>query len=88
MPNYINGVKLKETRFSIRFSGKTEDVIEQLREHTNDKGYFNLEIKKRREPGKYGETHYIEVSEWKPEQKEEKKAPEVKQANDSLDLPF
>ena len=69
MANYINKVTLKEGKFSIKFSGKTDEVIAQLLAITNDKGYFNLEIGKKKEVGKYGDTHYLKVDDWKPEQK-------------------
>lgn len=69
MANYLNKVTLKESKFGIKFSGKTDEVIAQLLAITNEKGYFNLEIQKRKEAGKYGETHYVKVDEWKPEQK-------------------
>ena len=66
---YINGVKLKKSKFGIKFSGKTQELIEQLKANTNDKGYFNFEICERKEAGKFGETHYIKVDEYKPEEK-------------------
>lgn len=66
MATYINSVRLKASQYGIKFSGKTEDVIRQLQEITNEKGYFNLEIKQRKEPSQYGETHYIVVDEFKP----------------------
>ena len=69
MPTYINGTKLKKTNFSIKLSGKTEDFISQLQAITNDKGYFNLEIKERKEVGKYGDTHYLVVDEYVPTEK-------------------
>ena len=69
MPTYINGIKLKKTNYAIKFSGKTEDFISQLQAITNSKGYFNLEIKERKETGKYGDTHYMIVDEYNPEEK-------------------
>lgn len=71
MPTYINKVKLRETRFSMKMSGKTEDFINQLQEITNEKGYFNLEIKKRKQASEYGDTHYLQVDEWKPKEKQD-----------------
>ena len=88
MANYINKVTLKEGKFSIKFSGKTEDFIEQIKSITNEKGYFNLEILKRKEPGKYGDTHYLKVDDWKPESKvEQNPLPTLAERKD-LDLPF
>jgi hypothetical protein len=69
MPTYINGTKLKKTNFSIKLSGKTEDFISQIQAITNEKGYFNLEIKERKEVGKYGDTHYLVVDEYVPAEK-------------------
>ena len=34
------------------------------------KHYITLKINRRREVGKYGETHTVEVDTWKPEQKQ------------------
>ena len=92
MANYINKVTLKESKFGIKFSGKTEDFIEQIKSITNEKGYFNLEIQKRKEQGKYGETHYIKIDEWKPQgeplptfaQRNEQNIPDILKG----DLPF
>ena len=93
MPTYINGTKLKKTNFSIKFSGKTEDFISQLQAITNEKGYFNLEIKERKEAGKYGDTHYLTVDEYVPEQKPNFSKPKVYLEDmppilSSEDLPF
>jgi hypothetical protein len=86
MANYINKVTLKESKFSIKFSGKTEEFIEQIKAITNEKGYFNLEIQKRKEPGKYGDTHYLKVDEWKPKEGSDT-LPTFAQQRDQ-DLPF
>jgi hypothetical protein len=93
MPTYINGTKLKKTNFSIKLSGKTEDFINQLQAITNEKGYFNLEIKERKEVGKYGDTHYLVVDEYVPAEKPaingstyERKYNSI--VKDDQDLPF
>lgn len=59
---YINGVSLKEGKFSIRFSGKVKDFVKQLKEHETDDGYFNFEIVKRKEVGQFGDTHYMKLN--------------------------
>ena len=76
MAEYIS-INCKKAKYSVNLSGKSEKVIEEIRKHTNEQGYFNFEFCERKEPGKYGETHYIKVSEWKPKS--------VKEAGD---LPF
>ena len=68
MAIYIKGTKLKQSKFGIKFSGKTDDFIAQLKAITNDKGYFNLEIKERKEVGQWGDTHSLTVDEWTPTQ--------------------
>lgn len=54
---------------------------------TTEKGKHILKLKigRRREVGKYGETHTVEVDTWKPEQTRQS-VPTVKQDQD--DIPF
>jgi hypothetical protein len=61
---------VKESKFGLKLSGKAEDVIAQIKEHTNSKGYFNWDITERREKGKYGETHNVCVDTWVPKKEE------------------
>lgn len=63
-------LKAKQSKYGIKLSGKAEDVIAQIKEHTNAKGYFNWEINQRKEVGKYGDTHAVTVDTWQPENKE------------------
>ncbi len=44
--------------------------IEKLQQYANEKGYVNMTMSKRREPGQYGDTHYFTLNEWKPEGQE------------------
>lgn len=69
MPKYINNIKIKQGKFGLKMSGNLDKLVEELRQHTNEKGYFNLEIKERKEVGKYGESHSVTVDEWKPNDK-------------------
>lgn len=71
MANYAKGIFIKKGKFSIKLSVKVTDFIQWLKENENEKGYVNTEIKERKEPGKYGDTHYMTLDEWKPEKKEE-----------------
>ena len=70
MADYIS-INGKESKFSIKLSGNAEKVIAEIQKHTNEKGYFNFELCKRKEPGKYGETHYVKVDDWTPTPKAE-----------------
>lgn len=87
--NYLP-LTLKEGKFSIKMSGKTEDVIKALQAITNEKGYFNTEIVKKKEVGKYGDTHYVKEDTWKPGEKTESKPTATASTLDDEngDLPF
>lgn len=41
--------------------------IEKLQQYANEKGYVNMTMSKRKEPGQYGDTHYFTLNEWSPE---------------------
>lgn len=41
--------------------------VEKLQQYANEKGYVNVVMSKRKEPGQYGETHYFTLNEWNPE---------------------
>ena len=40
---------------------------EKLKQYVNEKGYINMTMSKRKEPGQYGDTHYFTLNDWKPE---------------------
>ena len=93
---YINGlfIKVKETKFgevvSVSINAKT--LIEELNKHTNAKGYVNIDLLRRKEADKNGNTHYAVLNEWK--KKEETPTPSSEDIEDDLpimndgDLPF
>lgn len=64
---YVNKISVKKSKFGLKMSGNAEEVIKQIREHINEKGYFNWDINERKEVSKYGETHSVTVDTWKPE---------------------
>jgi len=43
----------------IAISFKAEDFYDFIAENTNEKGYINFDITKRKEVGTYGDTHSI-----------------------------
>ena len=66
---YINWI-CKEVQFNnwgsiINISLKLED----LQDLANEKGYINMTINKRKEPGKFNETHYLKLNEYKSKDK-------------------
>jgi hypothetical protein len=59
--------------------------LELLLDNLNEKGYVNLNRIAKKEPDQWGNTHYLVIDEWKPEQSETKKAVS---ANDGFEMPF
>ena len=41
--------------------------VEKISQYANEKGYVNMTMSKRKEPGQYGDTHYFTLNDWKPE---------------------
>ena len=93
---YVNGMSIKaiETKIGKIFKVgiKTEMLVDFLAKNSNEKGYCNIDILERKEPGKYGDTHYAVLNEYKPEEKAKSASdipgePKgVKEEND--DIPF
>lgn len=59
---YINSLRCKKSNFGIKISGNAQKLIEEINQHTNERGYINLELKERKNPSEDGITHYIEVN--------------------------
>lgn len=63
---YIEGASCKAVNgqfgefFNISFNA------EKLMQYANEKGYINVTMSKRKEPGQYGDTHYFTLNDWKP----------------------
>lgn len=56
--NYIGGsAKARQTQYGeiLSLSLKLED----MQKIVNDRGYVNMTVLRRREPGQYGDTHYV-----------------------------
>ncbi len=91
---YIDGASCKAINgqfgefFNISFNA------EKLAQYANEKGYINMTMSKRKEPGQYGDTHYFTLNDWKPEGGSWDNAPSAPAANTSSDevsvedLPF
>ena len=71
---YTEGMFIKtfETQFGeiYKISFNVEMFTKWLKKNQNDKGFVNIDMLKRRELGKYGDSHYCTLDEWKPENKE------------------
>lgn len=55
-----------KTIMKVSFHAQT--MIDFLKQHANEKGYVNLGLSERKEPGKYGDTHCLWLDTWKPTQ--------------------
>lgn len=64
---YIGNGKQLETKFGsmLKLSFSKKD-LETMLENINEKGYININVNERKDIGKYGETHYMVVDNWKP----------------------
>ncbi len=68
--------------------------IEKLQQYANEKGYVNMTMSKRKEPGQYGDTHYFTLNEWSPEWSTSTESNTTTNSNDSSwdisvdDIPF
>ena len=92
---YIDGIFIKQIDgqydpfFSIGF--KVDSFIESIKPHIKN-GYVNVKMQKRREPDKNGNTHYMILNNWTPDNSNrenitENNEPNV-QDNSDGNLPF
>ena len=85
---YFNGFNGKATKYGVKLSGKADKIIEEIKKHTNAKGYINLEVQPRREPDKYGNTHTIIVDTWEPSSDSKVTPANISGQEEIKDLPF
>ena len=48
---------------------RVSDLIAFAEKHQNERGYLNLVIQQRREPGQYGDTHSVVLDTYTPKPK-------------------
>lgn len=87
---YVNGhCKAIATQFweIINFEINPKD-LEKL--PANDRWFVRLQMMKRRNPGKYGETHYmiLNTCEWKKKEDDDNRDGVAEQHKQADDLPF
>jgi hypothetical protein len=88
MAIYVNGVFIKQGKFSLKLSGNAEQFCKEIMANRKDNGSFRFEIKERKEADKNGNTHYITVDEWEPVKKESKDKPNDSFVEEDNSLPF
>lgn len=64
---YIDGTSCKAVNWQFGEFFNISFNIEKLQQYANEKGYVNVTMSKRKEPGQYWETHYFTLNEWNPE---------------------
>jgi len=90
---YIDGTSCKAINGQFGEFFNMSFNIEKLQQYANEKGYVNMTMSKRREPGQYGDTHYFTLNDWKPEGDSNSGAstPAAQSGGDDIsveDLPF
>lgn len=64
---YIDGTSCKAINGQFWEFYNMSFNLEKLQQYANEKGYVNMTMSKRREPGQYWDTHYFTLNEWNPE---------------------
>lgn len=69
---------------------KVEDLADFCRKYKNERGYLNLVIQERREPGQYGDTHSICLDTYQPKVRQDapQRAVAVSKPLTDDDIPF
>lgn len=73
---YASGISVKERRSQfgqlLSVGVNVEKFVEWLTaQRPNAKGYINLTVSARKEPGKYGETHSVYLDTYQPKKRDE-----------------
>ena len=68
---YVPRASVKEHVFPdggklLKIGFHAETVAAFLKEHANEKGFVNLVVARRKQPGQYGETHTLYLDTYKP----------------------
>lgn len=64
---YIDGTSCKAISGQFGEFYNMSFNLEKLQQYANEKGYVNMTMSQRREPGQYGDTHYFTLNDWKPD---------------------
>ncbi len=67
---YIDGTSCKAVNGQFWEFFNISVNVEKLSQYANEKGYVNMTMSKRKEPGQYGDTHYFTLNEWSPESRD------------------
>jgi len=85
---YFNSITIKEGKYGLKVSINYNKFMQEAQQNLNQNGYINLDINKRKQKGKFGETHYTTLNTWTPEKKQEiDNEPDEYKAADNSSLP-
>lgn len=79
---WVPGASAKEKTFSdggalIKLGFKVADLIEFAKQNGNAAGYLNLTLSRRREVGRFGETHSVYLDDYVPKGGGQPRQPEM-----------
>jgi hypothetical protein len=83
---YIDGTSCKAISGQFGEFFNISVNIEKLQAYANEKGYVNMTMSKRREPGQYGDTHYFTLNEYNPENNTSNNNPSTSKESTSEDI--
>jgi hypothetical protein len=89
---YLNGliIKAKLNQFGeeeLKVSVKVEDLVKELNQH-QERGWVNLEIRKKKQPSEKGVSHYTVLDTWKPNGQAPVSTNDAPFQTEDNDLPF
>jgi len=79
---FVNGVTVKAVQGNYGEFFNISISLEKLQQYANEKGYVNIVMSKRKDIGKYGETHSCTLNDWKP------KETQIQETGETEFLPF
>ncbi len=88
---YVPKSSAREKQFDsggsiIRLSFHAATLVEFVKNHTNEKGWINLNVSERREVSQHGDTHSVSLDTWKPTGQAGSRQPDSRRV-DRADLP-
>jgi len=91
---FINGLFIREKEFDnggsiLKVDINVDTLFDQLQSLKNEKGFVSIDVKKRREKGSNGLSHFAELNTFVPKESHGSKSSESKfHTGDEEDLPF
>ncbi len=89
---YVPKCKAKAVSFRdggeiIKLGFEAAALVQFIHANTNERGYINLNVGKRREVGQYGDTHTVSLDTWKPDGQAKQTQPAPSTARQAASTP-